>query len=89
MEPLHGAAAGVEDKFFSARFDQRARAEAVEQRRRRASAQQGDAESVSRLFGHDRTSMIMFQCWTLPPQRQICEVLGELIEAHLTAIVWR
>jgi len=32
------APAGVEDKFFLARLDQRARAEAVENRRRRAGA---------------------------------------------------
>src|SRR5581483_10207777 len=52
MQPLHCAAARVEDEFLGADFHQRAGAEALQARRRRARAQQRDTEYVLACFAH-------------------------------------
>ena len=45
IQPLHGAAAGIENKFLGADFDQRARSAAVPARRRRTGTEQSHAKS--------------------------------------------
>jgi hypothetical protein len=52
MQPLHGAAPGIEDKFLIAGFDQGARPEAVQERRRRSGSEQGHSEQIPNWFYH-------------------------------------
>lgn len=53
MQPLHGAAPGIEDKFLISNFDQGARPEAAQQRRRRSGSQQGHPEQICNRFYHE------------------------------------
>ena len=46
MQPLHRPAAGVENKFLLADFDQCARPETIQARRRRAGAEQRHAKFI-------------------------------------------
>jgi hypothetical protein len=48
----NGASTRVENEFFLAGFDQRARSKAVETRRRRAAAEKSYAKSIVRGFRH-------------------------------------
>jgi hypothetical protein len=46
MQPLHGAAPGIENEFLRADFDQRARPKALQTWRRRAGAEKGNAKRI-------------------------------------------
>jgi hypothetical protein len=53
VQPLHGAAPGIEDKFLISGFDQGARPEAAYERRRRSGSEQGHAEEIYNRFYHE------------------------------------
>jgi hypothetical protein len=46
IQTLHRTASGVKDELFRSGFDQSARSKAVQDRRRRAGAEQGNAKKI-------------------------------------------
>jgi hypothetical protein len=66
MEPLHGAAAGVENEFVIAGLDQGARTEAVQARRRRPRSQQRYSKERFRKVCHGWLHLSGRVCPTSP-----------------------
>src|SRR5258706_12567862 len=52
MQPLHSAAAGVEDEYLPTDFDQSARPEAIQARRRRPGARESHAKDIVSCLRH-------------------------------------